>query len=261
MRIRKYVIGIVAGLAAAVVLSSVASAAVTGLSIEYSVTPSKGDKKVRNGVSTTFVSDDVHDGFLPCPLGTADTAGCRAYPPSRKSVVTFSENLQFNPGNLPDCSLGQLVGKTSAQALSSCPRSHVGEGTNTQLFSDGRTLDGLITIFNGAPTGGNPTIYLHVDVPGVETKPILNGTIRGNVVTTDVPPIPGSVIERFAITFDKTVTAQKKNRKTGKVKKTFYQMGNCSQRNFITREDVTYADGTTLSATVPGRCTRTKKKR
>jgi hypothetical protein len=259
MQVRKYLIGMIAGLAAAVGFTSISSAAVTGLSIESSVTPSKADKKIRRGASTFFASNDTHEGELPC--SNALSVSCRAYPPSIQSVITFPNSLKFNPGNLPDCNLSQLIGKTTAGALSACPQSHVGEGSNTQLFSDGRRITGTITAFNGAPSGGNPSLYLHVEFPGVTSKPILNGVIQGNRITVQIPPVQGSVIERFAVTLDKIVSGKKRNRKTGKVKKTFYLMANCSKPNYTVSEVVTYQDGTSLSATTPGRCTQTKKKK
>jgi hypothetical protein len=257
---RKYLIGMIAGLAGAMALPTVASAAVTGLGIENTVTPSKADKKIRRGVSTTFASNDTHTGFLPCPLGTANTPGCRAYPPSVRTLLAFSKNIRFNPGNLPDCPLSRIVGQSSAGARAACPQSIVGGGTNTQLFSDGRTINGVITAFNGTPSGGFPSLYLHVEFPGVATKPILNAHIRGNVIDAQIPPVQGSVIERFEVTIGKVVTGRKKNKTTGKVKKTFYASANCSDRNYTVHEDVTYQDGTMLSSTIPGRCTRTKKK-
>ena len=179
MAMRKCLIGLIAGLAGAMALSSVASAAITGVSIESSVTPSKGDKKIRSGVSTFFASNDTHSGVLPCPAGNGNER--RRVLPSRprcRSVITFPTSLKFDPGNLPDCSLSSIVGQSSAGARAACPGSIVGSGSNTQLFSDGRTLNGTITAFNGAPSGGFPSLYLHVEFPGVATKPILNGIIR-----------------------------------------------------------------------------------
>ena len=260
MAMRKYLIGMIAGLAGAMALSSVSSAAITGVSIESSVTPSKGDKKIRSGVSTFFASNDTHSGFLPCPLGTANLATCRAYPPSVQSVITFPKSLKFDPGNMPDCPLSAIVGQSSAGARAACARSVVGSGSNTQLFSDGRTINGTITAFNGAPSGGFPSLYLHVEFPGVATKPILNGIIRGNVLTVQIPPVQGSVIERFATTINKVVSKKTKNKRTGKVKKTFYLSANCSKPKYAVREDVTYQDGTTLTTSTPGRCKQTNRK-
>jgi hypothetical protein len=261
MAMRKCLIGMIAGVVGVMAFTSIASAAVTGLSIESSVTPSKGDKKIRNGVSTFFASNDTHAGdFLGqggC-VGSGINPACFAYPPSVQSVVTFPKSLKFFPGNLPDCNLSALAGESTAGARAACPRSIVGTGININRTLTGQTLNGVITAFNGAPSGGNPSMYLHVDIAGVTTKPILNGVIRGNVLTVQIPPVPGAVIERFAVTINKVVSGKKRNTRTGKVKKTFYLMANCSKPNYTVREDVTYQDGTSLSATTPGRCKQTK---
>jgi hypothetical protein len=261
---RKYLIGMIAGLVGAMAFTSIASAAVTGLSIESSVTPAKADKKIRRGVSTFFASNDTHAGDLlgqgGC-VGSGNNPACFAYPPSVQSVVTFPKSLKFFPANLPDCNLAAIAGQSTAGARAACPRSIVGTGFNINKTLSGQTLNGVITAFNGAPSGGNASLYLHVDIAGVTTKPILNGVIRGNVLTVQIPPVPGAVIERFAVTINKVVSGKKRNKKTGKVKKTFYLMGNCAKPSYTVREDVTYQDGTRLSATTPGRCKRTKRKR
>ena len=254
---RKRLIGMIVGLVGAVALSSVALADVTGVTIEQGLTPVKLSKKTRQGVSTFFSSNDTHSGaFLGqpgCLIGNEGPA-CFSYPPSVKSVVTFPKQLKFNPGNMPDCNLSSLVGQSTAGAKAACPNSIVGQGTNVQAFSDGSTRSGAITAFNGVPSGGLPSVYLHVDLPGVTTKPILNGVVAGNVITTTIPPVPGTVIERFAITFNKVVSKKTRNRKTGKVKKTFYVSSKCPKPNYTVTEDVIYQNGKTLSASTPGHC-------
>jgi hypothetical protein len=261
---RKYLIGMIVGLIGAVALSSVAWADVTGVSIESSVTPAKGDKKVRNGISDFFSSNDMHSGALlgqpGCLIGN-EGPSCFSYPPSVRSLITFPTSLKFDPGNLPDCNLSSLVGQSTAGAKAACPGSIVGSGENRQAFSDGSTRTGVITLFNGAPSGGFPSLYLHVDLPGVTTKPILNGVIRGNTIDVSIPPVPGTVIERFATTINKVVSKKTRNRKTGKVKKTYYLSANCSKPNYTVREDVTYQNGKTLTATTPGHCKQTNKKK
>jgi hypothetical protein len=257
---RKYLIGVAVGLVGAVAFSSVASADVTALRIGASVTPSKQDKKVRGPVNVFFESNDTHVGALPCPLGTANTLACYAFPPSTQAVVTFPTDYKFFPGNIPDCNLASLVGKSTAGARAACPGSIVGGGGNVQQFSDGRRLNGVITAFNGAPSGGNPSMYLHIEFPGVETKPILNGVIRGNVLTVQIPPVQGSVIEHFDVTINgKRVTKKKKNKNTGKVTKSFYLAAKCSKKNWTTSETVTYQGGKTLSDTIPLTCKQKKK--
>ncbi|HEX5893641.1 MAG TPA: hypothetical protein VFY33_02345 [Solirubrobacterales bacterium] len=258
MRIRKYLIGTIACLVGVFAFSSVASAAVTSLNTTINLTPAKQKKKVRGPAGVFFASDDTHAGFLPCPPGTANTDACRAYPPSVQAVITFTRDIKFTPGNLPDCNLSALSGKTTAGARAACPRSIVGTGSNRNLTTSGQTLNGVITAFNGAPSGGNPSLYLHVDIAGVTTKPILNGVIRGNTLTVQIPPVPGAVIEHFDTTIGKKVVGKKRNKQTGKVQKTFYLSAKCSRRNWTTTETVTYQNGQQLSDTVSSRCKQKK---
>jgi hypothetical protein len=259
MRIRKYLIGTITCLVGVFAFSSVASADVTSVSIDGSrVTPAKQFKKVRGGASTFFQSNDTHAGFLPCPPGTSLTPECGAYPPSTQSVITFPTDYKFTPGNLPDCNLAALSGKNTAGARAACPRSIVGTGANVNKTTTGQTLNGVITAFNGAPSGGKPSLYLHVDIAGVTTKPILNGVIAGNVLTVQIPPVPGAVIEHFDTTLNKIVTGKKKNKATGKVVKTFYFSAKCSKKNWTTTETVTYQNGKQLSDSASQKCKQKK---
>ncbi len=272
---RKYLIGVLAlGLVGAVAFSGIASGDVTKLTITSPVTPSKQDKKKRGPVTTTFTSEDTHEGITVPPGGpgctppATVTAACKYYPASTKSVITFPRDFKFDPGTLPDCNLASLTGKTTAGAKAACPRSIVGQGNNVNhtlteagFMGSPGTLNGTVTAFNGAPSGGNPTLYLHVDIAGSTTKPILTGVISGNVLTVNVPVTPGVVIEHFDTTINKTVTAKKKNKKTGKVTKKFYLSARCSTGTWTTTETNTYQNGTTRTATTSQKCTKKKKKK
>jgi hypothetical protein len=255
---RKYLIGVIAAMVSAMAFASVASAEVTALNIGAKITPTKQNKKVRGPVNVFFESNDTHAGALPCPLGTANSTACYAFPPSTSTLVVFTPDVKFDPGNLPDCNLASLVGKSTAGARAACPGSVVGGGGNIQQFSDGRRLNGVITAFNGAPSGGAPSMYLHIEFPGVETKPILNGVIRGNQLNVQIPPVQGSVIEHFDVTIGKKVTRKKKNPRTGKVKKTFYVSAKCSKGTWATSETVTYQNGKQLSDSTSERCQKKK---
>jgi hypothetical protein len=268
---RNYLIGAVAGLVGAMAFASVASADVTALRVEATATPSKQDKKVRGPVNVYFESNDSHAGTTappaPCLPGTVGTNSCYAFPPSIQARVVFPTDFRFDPGNLVDCNLAALIGKGTAAARASCPRSVVGVGQNKQLFSDGRLLTGTITAFNGAPSGGNPSMYLHIDIPGVESKPILNGVISGNVLNVQIPPVQGSVIEQFFVTVNgRTVVGTSKAKKgsasaAAKRKKRFYLTAKCSKRDWTTTETVTYQNGKQLVDSVPLSCTQKKKKK
>jgi hypothetical protein len=263
---RKYVIGAIAGLVGAMAFASVASADVTALRVEANANPSKQDKKVRGPVNVYFESNDTHAGVFDC---TTVGPGCYAFPPSIQARVLFPTAFRFDPGNLPDCNLASLVGQTTAGARAACPRSIVGTGQNRQAFNSSSLgiRTGTITAFNGAPSGGNPSMYLHIDIPGVESKPILNGVISGNVLNVQIPPVQGSVIEQFFVTVNgRTVVGTSKAKKgsasaAAKRKKRFYLTAKCSKRDWTTTETVTYQNGKQLVDSVPLSCTQKKKKK
>jgi hypothetical protein len=254
MRIRKYLIGTIACLVGVFAFSSVASGAVTALNVGLNITPKKQHKKVRGPASVFFESNDAHAGdFLGqggCTAG--NSVACFAYPPSTQAVLQFTRDVKFTPGNLPDCNLAAIAGKTTAGARAACSGSIVGTGSNVNRTLSGQTLNGVITAFNGAPSGGNPSLYLHVDIAGVTTKPILNGVIRGNVLTVQIPPVPGAVIEHFDTTLVRKVVGRKKG------KRVFYFSARCSKRNWSLTETVTYQNGQQLSDTVGDRCAQKK---
>jgi hypothetical protein len=254
MRFRKYLIGTITCLVGVFAFSSVASAAVTALDVGLNISPKKQNKKVRGPASVFFESNDTHAGFLPCPPGTGTTVDCFAFPPSTQAVLQFTNDVKFTPGNLPDCNLTAIAGKTTAGARAACAGSIVGAGSNRNITTTGQTLNGVITAFNGAPSGGNPSLYLHVDIAGVTTKPILNGVIRGSTLTVQIPPVPGAVIEHFDTLIGKRVVG--KNKKTGK--KTHYFSARCSKRSWFVNETVTYQNGQQLSATERGSCQQKK---
>ncbi|MGH2983549.1 MAG: hypothetical protein ACRDK5_04735 [Solirubrobacterales bacterium] len=260
---RKYLVGMIAGLVGAVALSSAASAEVTSLSIGSQWTPAKQDKKKRGPAKSYFETNEAHAGDLlgqPGCLGGDDPA-CYAYPPAVQSLITFPKDVAIDPGNLPDCSLGSLIGKSTAAARAACPRSIVGGGNSVGKNLEGQTLNGVVTAFNGAPTGGNPSLYLHLDIAGVATKPILNGVVRGNTLLLQTRPVAGIVSEHFDTTLNPVITRKKENKKTGKVKKTFLISIRCSKsRTWTTTETITYQNEKTLTDGVSQKCKQKKKR-
>jgi hypothetical protein len=276
MRIRKYLIGVMAGgLLGALTFSGVSSAAVTALTITSPVTPTKQDKKIRGPASTVFTSSDTHSGITVPPGGVGCappavvTIACKYYPPSTQTFITFPTDFKFDPGNLVDCNLASLQGKDTASARAACPKSIVGGGTSLvhTLTEAGTppgnpgTLNGTITAFNGSPSGGNATLYLLTDIAGVATKPILTGTFAGNTLTVQIPPVTGTVIESFTSSINKVVVGKKKNKKTGKTTKKYYLSSKCSKKIWTTTSTNTYANGQQLSATTSTKCTQKKKKK
>ncbi len=261
---RKYVIATIAGLIGAVAFSNIASADVTSLGIGSRWTPAKQDAKKHGPATVFFETNEAHAGaFLGQPgCTTSSELTCFATPASVQSLITFPKDVAIDPGNLPACSLASLLGKSTAAARASCPRSIVGEGSSVGRSLDGRTLNGVITAFKGLPSGGNPSLYLHLDIAGVATKPILNGVLRGNALTLQIPPVQGMVSEHFDTTLNPVVTKKKRNKKTGKVEKTFLISIRCSKsRRWTTTETITYQSGKTLTASTSQECKQKKRKR
>ena len=259
---RRYVIGTIAGLVSAVALSNIASAEVTSLSIASRWTPAKQDKKTRGPAKVSIESNEAHAGTFFGQPGcmTANELTCFANPPSLQSLITFPKDVAIDPGNLPACSLGSLTGKSTAAARAACPRSIVGEGSSVGRSLDGRTLNGVITAFKGVPSGGNPSLYLHIDIAGVATKPILNGVVRGSTLTLQIPSVQGMASEHFDTTLNPVVTGKKRNKKTGEVEKTFLISIRCSKsRKWTTSETITYETGKTLTDSVSQNCRQKKR--
>ena len=265
VRMRKYLIGVLAGgLLGAVALSGISSADVTTLTSTGKVTPSKQDKKKRGGATVFFQNVDTHDGVTVPPGGpgcappAAVTTACKYFPPSTQTVIQFPRDYKFTPGTIPDCNLSSLAGKDAAGARAACPGSVVGQGSSVvHTLTEAGTppgnpgvLNGTVTAFNGAPSGGNPTLYVHIDIAGVATKPILTGTFTGPRLTVAVPPVTGTVIESFNTTIGKRVSLR--NKKTGK--KTFYFSARCSKKKWTTTVTNTYQGGKTLSSTFSQKC-------
>jgi hypothetical protein len=279
---RKYLIGAVLGVVASVALSGVASASTTSLIWTASATNTKQSNKTPGGIGFSAIGTaDVHSGVTVPPGGpgcippATVTPACKYFPPSVRTVVTFDPDVRFDPNRIPDCNVALLTGKDAAGARAACPNSIVGTGTShihtlTETNpSDGGpgTLVGTITAFNSQPSGGAPTIALHVDIDRSTTSPILTGTLNANVLSVLVPVTPGTVIEDFSVALPKTVSsvahgitasaAKKKKKK----KQTFYVSAKCSDGSWDSSATVTYQDGSSLTDTFSQPCQRAKTKK
>jgi hypothetical protein len=199
------------GLTAVTVLLglAVAQAAVTE-SVDFTIKVAKADKKKRYGgltVRTVFrVQDDT--GVKPIPL--------------TKTTLRFPKGAKVNAKYFKKCSRTTLESKGPA----GCPAaSKVGAGT---ALGDARPIIGdvktKITMFNGQPANGNPTILIYA-VPDISSPLTIQAQLirqrsgpYGYVLEADVPTIPtlpnqpnASVTFFDATTLDKTV--KRKGRK------------------------------------------------
>jgi hypothetical protein len=243
MRKRKYLIGGLLGAIGALVLATSASAAVTGQTYTSIAQGTKQDKKQFGGFGFTTIVDTTYN--VPPPTN--------ATPSANRTVLTFTKDWKLgNSGNLANCNLAALAGKTTDQAKAACPGSQVGQGDATEITLSGLTLQGTVTAFNGSPTGGSKTIYLHTDFgPAVPTKPILTGALSGNTLDVNVPVVQGTALTHFSTTINKV--------KTGK--NMYYVMAKCSKKNWTNSETTTFVDGSTKTSTTTQKCKQKKSKK
>jgi hypothetical protein len=172
MRKRNYVIGATALLAVAVAIPvTSAQSAVTSQTIKSVVTPSKLSKS-RKTPTPAGIRVDVDagwDAYGPSPAAPS--------PAAVSTDVDFDSDLIFNTKPVKPCALSKLAGTTTSQAIAACGQSKVGAGSATLQGVLPGVLHGVVTAFNGTPTGGSPTIYLHTRVDNPPLTQVLVGTL------------------------------------------------------------------------------------
>ncbi len=235
MRKLNYSIGALVAVAAAasILTAGPASAAVNSQTYQATVSPKKQSAKTFGAAALANVIDTSYTGFTPSPSQT---------------VIRFSKDLRFTPGNKAQCPLSSIQSKPTAAAKAACGSAVIGQG-DAQLNNGG--LSAIITAFNGPPSGG-ATVFLHVDINNGSLILDLTGSLntKANTLTVaGIPNTPGSVLTHFAVTINKV--------KTGK--KSFYVMARCSKKKkWVNSETTTFADGTTLGATSVQKCKQKK---
>lgn len=236
MRKRKYLIGALLGVIGSVVLSGTASANVTGQSVSSILSPAKAPAK-------TFVA-------MKSMKTTVDTNYDGVFTPNaNQTIVSFSRDLRFTPGNIADCNLSSISTVPEASAQAACGASRIGSGSAT---INGGALTGKVAAYNGVPSGGRPTIGLHTDIfvgGAYSFSTTLTGVLntKSNTLTVSIPPTGTSITH-----FETTITKKKSG------KKSFYVMARCKKKKWATSETTAFTGGPTLSASSVQRCKQTK---
>lgn len=192
-------------LAVAVPLTGAAGAQATVTqSVDFTVKAVKKDRnKTRGGLT------------LRTTLRIADDTGAKP-PPVTNTTLRFPKGAALNARYFKRCSVSTLQSK----GPSGCPTASViGKGTAT---GDARPIiaevKAKVTLFNGQPVSGNPTIVIYAQ-PEISAPIVIQGEIKrqrsgryGYVLSVDIPPIPtlpgqpnASVVFFDATTLDKTV--------------------------------------------------------
>ena len=172
MRNRKYLIGALVGVIGALALSGVANAAVTGQTLQTTLSPAKQDKKVFGGVSLHNIISTTIDN----PATTQSP---------KTTVFTLDPNVKYVSGNIPACPLSAIQGKFDAQARAACPQSITGQGT---VEVNNGAIKGIVTFFTGGPN----TIYVQTDIgPGATTLTIIGTIARKTIDVLEHPEHAG----------------------------------------------------------------------
>ena len=240
MRKRKYLVGALLSVIGALVVSGTASAAVTSQAYTVTTSPPKQQKKVFGPVKS--FKNVVDTNYAPGPFSPFGT----------QTVLTFSKDIRFTPGNIPQCNLSAINTVPQSSSDAQCGASKVGSGS---ALINGGLLTGVVAAYNGTPSGGNPTIGLHTDVfvnGGYSFSTTLTGVLntKANTLTVSIPPT-GTAITHFETTITK--------KKSGK--KTFYVMARCKKKKWVNSETTTFSDGTSQSATSVQKCKQKPSKK
>jgi hypothetical protein len=244
MRKRKYVIGALLSVIGALVVSSSASAAVTGQTLTTTTSPTKQQKKTFGpvGAFTNVVDTAYSGGFTP--TGT-------------QTVLTFTKDIKFTPGNIPQCNLSSISTVPQSTSDATCGASKVGSG---EALINGGLLTGKVAAYNGQPVGGSPTIGLHTDIFNSSGSYAFSTTLTGilntgsNTLTVSIPPT-GTAITHFSTTINKVKSGKKKGQTT------YYVMARCKKKKWVNSETTTYSNGQSITATSTQKCKQKPSKK
>ena len=225
------------GVICSLVVSGTATAAVTGFTYGASISPQQQSAKTFGAAAITSTLDTFYTGgFTPTPTTT---------------VVQFSKDIKFTPGNLPQCNLSSISTAPDSTAMSVCGKSKVGTGS---VVVNNGALTGKVTAYNGVPSGGGtPPIGFHTDLflpsgaYSFSTTGIGTLDTKTNTLTTPIPPT-GTSLTHFEVAIGKVKTGKKKG------KTTYYVMARCKKKKWSDAATETFSDGSTRSSTSVQKC-------
>jgi len=138
---------------------------------------------ITSEIGNTFVSATASlqprvlpkKGGAPVTLSSITRIGTKdgSAPPTLKSIVFLvDKHGSIDTRGLPTCTLAKLADTTPSQARERCARALVGEGTGkAEVRLPGKApvqITSPLSLFNGPPAGGKPTLIAHA----YETVPV-----------------------------------------------------------------------------------------
>jgi hypothetical protein len=177
----------------------------------------------------------------------------------QEAVIDFDRDGRLSAGGLPVCPPERVADASPAEARQACAGAIVGTGRVEALIAlPGGTVaaSSPLTIFNGPPQAGNPTVVLHArtTVPATQTFAIVvpverrPGEFRYRA-TLALPPIAAGLgaITRVEVRVGRRFNAGGERRS--------YVSAHCSDGILHTHGRFTFADGTIIDGSVEKACT------
>ena len=174
------------------------------------------------------------------------------------AVIDFDRDGRLSVGGLPVCPAERVAQASTAQARRACAGAIVGTGDIGASIDlpEGRVSGTApLTLFNGPPQDGNPTVILHAhtDFPATETFAIVvpierrPGAFRYRA-TLVLPPIAGGngAITHVGVRVGRRFSAGGQRRS--------YVAARCSDGVIRTHGRFSFADGTVVDGSVEKFC-------
>lgn len=200
-------------------------------------------------------------GFAPISFQGHVDIGARGggQPATLEEVVLgFDRDGRLSAGGLPTCAADRVANASPAEARRLCAGAIVGGGSveaSIALPSGPVTARSPLTIFNGPPEAGHPTVVLHAQttVPAIQTFAIAvpierrPGQFRYWAILR-IPPIAGGLGSLTHIDVNVGRRFQAGGRKRS------YVSARCSDGILRTHGHLTFADGTIIDGSVEKFC-------
>lgn len=193
--------------------------------------------------------------------GNLSTVSGELPPIAQYLTIEFDRHGHVDTTGLPVCRDSQLEATTVAQARRNCKGSIVGEGFGKAViaFPEQKPIpvSSPITLFNGPPKHGQPTVYAHayitVPAPVTYIVPIVIEKIHHGVygyrTKARIPKIAGGAGHGTSL---KGTVGRKW---TFKGQKHSYVNARCETGHLQAKVKVTFTDGTFLTGTFAKPCT------
>jgi hypothetical protein len=240
--LRKKLIAVLGVGAIAAVLASAAFAAVT-VTFKAEVKPAKAKKPT--GLNVRFESKDP---------------AAEQPPIMNRVLIKLNEGGKYNSSKFPRCNLAALQSK----GVSACSKSKIGTGTGI-----GRALpvvedpvNGKLTLFNGAKTGGKDSVLVYVfpDLgPTFVVVCKISKKVSGNFDYTldcSIPPIKTLPSAPDASVVETKTTTNKKTVKKGKKKYALIVAPKKCSGTWKAEAQFFFATGETVKTPYSGKCSK-----